>query len=71
MMDIRKPIGWLFSTIGLLLLGRGLLGELPAASVQAGFNINAWWGALLGLFGAAMLALARRRSGARAGRQTP
>jgi len=61
-LDIRIPIGWLFSMIGALLVGYGLLNGAPVHGATAGFNINAWWGAVLVLYGVAMLLLARRHA---------
>ncbi len=55
--DIRLPIGWLFSLIGALLILQGWLG---AASLQAAFlglNIDVAWGLVMAAFGAAMLFL--------------
>jgi hypothetical protein len=60
--DIRLPIGLLFLAIGLLLAGLGLTGDqahLKTASI--GVNIDLVWGAVLSLFGAAMLVLTRLR----------
>jgi len=64
-MDIRQPIGWLFLALGALLVLRGVAGEAAAASIKAGLNVNAWWGAVLLVFGLCMLLLARgqRRRG--------
>jgi hypothetical protein len=59
-LDIRVPIGLLFTLIGALLVGYGLLTGAPLHGAAAGFNINAWWGAVLVLFGVGMLLLARR-----------
>lgn len=59
--DLRLPIGILFSLFGLILTGFGLLtrgSEIYAKSL--GHNINIEWGAVLLVFGAAMLTLALR-----------
>jgi len=61
-LDIRLPIGVLFTVIGLLLMIQGALGGAPASGPAAGLNINALWGAVLVAFGVGMLLLARRRS---------
>ena len=60
-LDIRAPIGWLFTLIGALLAGYGLLTGAPSTGTAAGLNINAWWGAVLAVFGIAMLLSTRRR----------
>ena len=45
-LDIRIPIGLLFTLIGALLAGYGLLNGAPMRGAAAGFNINAGWGAV-------------------------
>ena len=56
-LDIRAPIGGLFTLLGLMLAGYGLVGSERAAS---GPNVNLWWGAVMVVFGVLMLFLARR-----------
>jgi len=56
-LDIRAPIGGLFTLLGLMLAGYGLVGSERAAS---GTNVNLWWGAVMVVFGVLMLFLARR-----------
>ena len=60
--DIRLPIGMLFLTLGLLLVGFGL-GSGPEIyrAHSLGVNINLAWGAVMAAFGALMLALALSR----------
>ena len=60
-LDIRAPIGGLFTLLGLMLAGYGLVGSERAAS---GTNVNLWWGVVMVLFGLVMLFLARRSMGA-------
>jgi hypothetical protein len=69
-LDIRLPLGLLFTILGLVMGGYGLLegGEIPG--VNGSWNANAGWGAVLLVFGVSMLMLARRararsRTGAR------
>ncbi len=60
-LDIRIPIGGMFSLLGLLLLVYGLAthgSEMYQRSLS--INVNAWWGLVILLFGAAMLLLAWR-----------
>ncbi|MFI4979119.1 MAG: hypothetical protein ACHQIO_02110 [Nevskiales bacterium] len=59
-LDIRLPIGLLFTLIGALLMAQGVLVAAPANGVIAGLNINIGWGAVMIVFGVAMLMLARR-----------
>ena len=61
-LDIRVPIGLLFSLIGALLALQGLLVAAPAQRRIIPFNINIAWGSVLILFGVAMLLLARRHA---------
>jgi cytochrome c biogenesis protein CcdA len=62
-LDIRWPIGLMFSLIGVLLIGYGAANS--ADSVRVGVNINIIWGVLLLIFGVLMLV------GAVRGRKTP
>jgi len=69
-LDIRLPIGGLFSVLGLLIGGYGLGTTADAAHYAAsmGVNINLWWGLVMLLFGVLLLAAAgrtRRRASAR------
>ena len=62
-LDIRLPIGLMFSFLGVILTGYGLVTGSSASMYQKslGININLWWGLLLLAFGAVMLVLASRR----------
>jgi vacuolar-type H+-ATPase subunit I/STV1 len=59
-LDIRLPLGFLFSIFGLLLLAVGLGSSKELYQRSLGVNINFWWGAVMLLFGLGMLALGRR-----------
>ncbi len=61
-LDIRLPIGLLFSVIGLLLVGFGAFGDKTIYERSLGLNVNLAWGAVLLIFGAVMVLLARRAS---------
>ena len=62
-LDIRWPIGLMFSLIGAMLAITGLVnGAQPCA---LNLNINLWWGIILLVFGALMLL------GASSSRKTP
>ena len=52
-LDIRWPIGLMFSLIGVLLTGYGLLKH--DASISLDININLVWGVVLLVFGVGML----------------
>jgi hypothetical protein len=58
-LDLRLPIGWMFSAVGLLLVGYGLLADRTIYARSLGVNVNLWWGLVLFAFGVCMLALAR------------
>jgi len=58
-LDIRLPIGLLFSIFGILLLAYGLV--RPAETQKSlGLNVNLEWGAAMLVFGAVMLFLGWR-----------
>ena len=59
-LDIRRPIGLLFSIFGLLLIGFGAISDKAIYRRSLGVNINLWWGAALLVFGLTMVALSRR-----------
>ena len=54
-LDVRVPVGLLFSAIGLALVGYGLLSEPGIYARSLGINVNLWWGLVLLAFGAIML----------------
>ena len=59
-LDVRVPIGALFTALGVLLTVYGVLE--PAAAKSAftrGGQINLWWGLVMLAFGVFMLVLAR------------
>jgi len=58
-LDIRVPIGGLFTVLGLLVGGYGLATRGDAALYERSLsvNINLVWGAVMIVFGVAMLAL--------------
>ena len=59
-LDIRLPLGLLFSIFGLLLLIFGLSSNQELYERSLGMNINCWWGTALLLFGVVMFLLGRR-----------
>ena len=65
-LDVRLPIGGLFTVLGLMLAGYGLIVGSGSASLSATSttNINLWWGLVMLVFGLLLLLgsfLARRR----------
>jgi hypothetical protein len=60
-LDVRLPIGLMFSIFGVLLAAFGLASDPRIyAEHSLGINVNLGWGAVLLLFGATMLVLALR-----------
>jgi len=64
-LDIRLPIGLLFSVIGLLLAGFGVFSEQGIYVHSLGFNVNLAWGVVLLVFGIVMVIFGNRRSALR------
>lgn len=65
-LDVRVPIGGLFTALGLLLSGYGLAtaGDPLHYARSQSVNINLWWGLVMLVFGLTLLAgvwLSRRR----------
>ncbi len=59
-LDIRLPIGLMFTLIGLLLTGAGLTAKAATLKRSLDININLYWGIFLILFGVFMLVMAAR-----------
>jgi len=61
-LDILLPIGGLFSILGVLLAGYGLVSDRGIYERSLGINVNLWWGVTLLVFGVVMVVLGRRGS---------
>ena len=59
-LDIRIPVGLLFLVVGALLTAFGATSDNALYSRSLNINVNLWWGAVLVVFGAIMVALGRR-----------
>jgi hypothetical protein len=60
-LDVRLPIGLMFSIFGVLLAGFGLVSDHQIYEARSlGINVNLGWGVVLLAFGAVMLAFALR-----------
>ncbi len=59
-LDIRLPIGLMFTLFGLLLVVYGFVSDKAIYQRSLGMNVNLWWGVVLLIFGVVMLALGRR-----------
>jgi len=58
--DLRLPIGLMFTIVGILLTGFGLVSDEAIYARSLGVNVNLWWGLVLVVFGLVMLWLAMR-----------
>lgn len=59
-LDLRLPIGLMFTIIGALLAVFGFLSDTAIYTRSMGINVNLWWGLVLLAFGIFMLGLALR-----------
>lgn len=60
-MDLRLPIGIIFTLYGFILIGYGIFTRSSAIYEKSlGINVNIWWGCLLLVFGLVMYFFARR-----------
>ena len=59
-LDLRLPMGLMFTLLGLLLLGYGLFGNAAVYQVSLGVNVNLWSGLAMLAFGVLMLTGALR-----------
>ena len=67
-LDLRYPIGLMFTIDGVLLTIFGLMSDRTIYDRSLGINVNLWWGIALLAFGVVMLVFAIR--GSRPGKQT-
>jgi hypothetical protein len=66
-LDLRLPIGLMFSIFGVMLVIYGLVSDIAIYARSLGINVNLWWGVVLLAFGLLMLGLALRARGKAAG----
>ena len=59
-LDLRLPIGLMFSIIGVLLTVFGLISDDAIYARSLGINVNLWWGLVLLAFGLVMLGIMAR-----------
>ena len=64
-MDLRKPIGYFFLLLGLILAVYGFItqGDLEMYQLSLGININLIWGGVLCIFGLSMLITLPQKKG--------
>ncbi len=59
-LDIRIPIGLMFTVLGTLLSGYGLFADKAIFAKSLGINVDLIWGGCLLLFGLAFVIAGRR-----------
>ncbi len=59
-LDLRLPIGLMFSIFGVMLVAYGLMSDAGIYTRSLGINVNLWWGVVLLAFGLVMLGFAIR-----------
>ena len=60
-LDLRIPMGLMFSLLGIILTGFGLATNGSVIyNASLGINVNKWWGLVLLAFGVVMYILGRR-----------
>lgn len=62
-LDIRLPIGGLFTLLGILLVGYGLMSDPAVYERSLGHNVNLSWGVVVLAFGLVFLWLGRKGAG--------
>jgi hypothetical protein len=60
-LDVRLPIGLMFTIFGVALAGFGLASGPAIYERSLGINVNLWWGLVCLAFGLVMLALAWKK----------
>jgi protein-S-isoprenylcysteine O-methyltransferase Ste14 len=58
--DVRIPIGAMFTLIGAIITIFGLVSDPALYERSLGINVNLWWGLVMFAFGAFMLLMAWR-----------
>jgi hypothetical protein len=61
-LDIRTPIGLMFTVLGIILVAFGAFSSNEIYSKSLGLNLNLWWGMVLLVFGVVMLVFGLRSS---------
>jgi membrane protein implicated in regulation of membrane protease activity len=59
-LDIRIPIGGMFTLFGAIITIFGLFSDPAIYERSLGINVNLWWGLVMFAFGAFMLIMAWR-----------
>jgi len=59
-LDLRLPIGGMFSIFGFILTAYGILSDSAIYERSLGINVNLWWGIVLFAFGIVMFGFGYR-----------
>jgi hypothetical protein len=59
-LDIRTPMGLMFTILGALVTGYGIVSDPAIYERSFGINVNLWWGLALLAFGLVFLWFGRR-----------
>ena len=70
-LDVRFPIGGMFSILGALLTLYGITSDRAIYARSLGINVNLWWGLVLLAFGLVMLGLAVKAARRSSSEPTP
>jgi hypothetical protein len=62
--DIRTPIGLMFTILGVLVTGYGIVSSKAIYARSFGINVNLWWGLVLLVFGLLFLWFGRKGTSA-------
>jgi len=62
MLDVRLPIGLLFTFFGAVLALYGAVSDGTVYARSLGHNVNLWWGLVMLVFGLVFIYLARRKN---------
>ena len=62
-LDLRYPIGLLFSVFGIILTVYGIVSDKTIYAKSLGMDVNLWWGLVCLAFGLTMLSYAVRGGG--------
>lgn len=62
-LDLRLPIGLMFTIFGLILTVYGITSDRAIYERSLGIDVNLWWGLVLLVFGLVMLTFALRGGG--------
>ncbi len=68
-LDVRYPIGGMFSLFGAILTVYGMVSNPAIYEKSLGINVNFWWGLVLLAFGLIMLVFAYRTHKANSNQQ--